>query len=308
MEMLTSFKDPHVRALAWSIGGPSMIAATADLPTVSTSTFSTYLDHATPWLQQLDEDPSPLHGFLEEASCWKVGLHFEAMVDFWLQHGSHYTLVARNLQVQEEKRTLGAFDFIIRNERGQAEHWEIAVKFYLQRGDGTQREHWVGPNKRDRLDLKLDRMAGHQLPLSKTKPGRAALASIGIPEAPTPRAWVKGMLFRPFHEETHTVPGAERGEPRGVWVEGGHFETYAKAFPESRWLLRERPDWLSLARNRENELMNADEATARAQRDTLTLPEMWSRLNQRDHEIWTEEERLFVIPDRWLDVEEPGAI
>ncbi|SON49253.1 DUF1853 family protein [Vibrio tapetis] len=75
-----------------------------------------------------------------------------------------YHIEAEEIQLFDQKRTLGAIDFIIRNlEKSELEHWEVAVKFYL-----LHDKKWFGPNAADRLDIKLSRMLNHQLEMSNT--------------------------------------------------------------------------------------------------------------------------------------------
>ncbi|MFA0084577.1 DUF1853 family protein [Vibrio sp. 10N.261.51.F12] len=96
---------------------------------------------------------NPRLGFLYQELCRR---QFE-------QH-PNYTVLAEEIQLQEGKRTLGAIDFLLQNQRnGDVEHWEVAIKFYLLK-DGQ----WFGPNAKDRLDLKLSRMMHHQLMMSDT--------------------------------------------------------------------------------------------------------------------------------------------
>ncbi len=76
-----------------------------------------------------------------------------------------YQIEAEEIQLFEQKKTIGAIDFIIRNlQNSQLEHWEVAVKFYL-----LHDSKWFGPNAADRLDIKLDRMLNHQLKMSSTQ-------------------------------------------------------------------------------------------------------------------------------------------
>lgn len=77
-----------------------------------------------------------------------------------------YQIEAEEIQLFDQKRTIGAIDFIINNlQRSQLEHWEVAVKFYL-----LHESKWFGPNAADRLDIKLDRMLNHQLKMSTSQP------------------------------------------------------------------------------------------------------------------------------------------
>lgn len=313
-----SYSDEHVRALAWAIGAPPIIRPEPDLPPlhqlklplVESAEFAEHLAAAREWLETLDEEPAPLRAFLGKNHLGgRIGIYFEALLEFWLLEKSGYELLAHNLQVftsQAKTKTLGAFDFIVRSKRGAVEHWEVTVKFYLQLGNGSLRSAWIGPNKRDKLVEKMAHMATHQLPLSSTTAGRAALARIGIPDAVVSRAWFKGFLFGAWRSPAQAPPCAAPGEPQGLWLEARHFGEYSgeyAAAPACRWLFRPRPDWLSPARGFGDDFgMRREAAAARAA--AVELPELWSRLERdalSDGESWVEVSRLFVMPNGWFD-------
>lgn len=330
-----SYDHAAVRALAWAIGAPALIESEPSmpaehqlrLPLVASAEYAAQLSNARDWLDHLDRDPAPLDAFLAEATRGgRVGKYFEALLEFWLREGgSGYELLARDLQVFESKaHTLGAFDFIVRHtERDAVEHWEVTVKYYLQRGNGTLRTAWVGPNRRDRLDVKMRHMATAQLPLSSTHHGRAALAQIGVDGPVISRAWFKGILFRPWRHlpsgddelmyggviSTEVPPGAATGQPRGLWLESRHFEAYAATTDPrlTRWVFRPRPDWISPARGVGAEVGMDREAAAR-RAISVNAPELWSRLEPDpladEPQSWVEVSQIFVVPDGWLDTEE----
>ncbi len=295
----SDFVDPHVRALAWAIGSPPLVGATAELPVVGHDATQTLFNQALPWLHALSRDPTPLVRHLEAHHSWRVGFFLEALFRFWLEEGPGYTLLGTNHVVQENKQTRGAFDFIVRNQHEEVEHWEITVKFYLFRGGDASWRNWVGPMGRDRLDLKLNRMAGHQLPLSRTKAGADALAKLGVFTPPTPRAFVKGILFTPWNHGAISLP--EGASPPSPWVYASEFDTYAASRPTSRWVHRSKPDWLSPFRSPlEPSRRKGEPAPFADPRESFDKPEMWSRMEEHRGE-WTEAERLFLLPDGWWD-------
>ena len=59
---------------------------------------------------------------------------------------------------------------VLRDSLGYHLHLESAIKYYLHRPPHpSQWQQWLGPNGRDRLDIKLAHMTEHQLPLSHTE-------------------------------------------------------------------------------------------------------------------------------------------
>ena len=233
MVELETFSHDQVRALAWCVGAPGLMRAVDGLAVPSAKFFSTALEVARPWLEALNHAPEPLERFLTAQNNRKVGLHFEALLHFWLEQQVGYQVIAHNLQVRDAQRTLGAFDFIVRDHNGQPEHWEVAVKFYLQRDGSSKWSSWVGPNQRDRLDLKLERMRNHQLPLSTRSEGRAALAALGVYQPPKKKAVVKGMFFAPWNRLGERPEASAPEQATGVWVAAADFAHCARVFAVS---------------------------------------------------------------------------
>ncbi|MCL9773225.1 DUF1853 family protein [Vibrio sp. S4B1] len=134
-------------------------------------------------------DTAPYHGnprlgFLYQELCRR---HFEQHPD--------YDVVAEEIQLQQDKKTLGAIDFLISNKRQSTlEHWEVAIKFYLLKDN-----RWYGPNAKDRLDMKLSRMLDHQLLMSDTDAFKAQFPDL----APNSKhLLMQGRLYvNPFNIE-----------------------------------------------------------------------------------------------------------
>ena len=150
-------------------------------------------------MPELAVDPSSvahlrLHDWPELPS--RLGRRFERVWAWAIDRMPGWELLAEEVQVREQKRTVGSLDLLARRH-GEVLHLELAVKFYLcLRGQtGAQDHHWVGPNKRDRLDLKLARMRTHQLPMGQRPQTLATLAERGLPPPDHSRAVLRGLRF-----------------------------------------------------------------------------------------------------------------
>jgi hypothetical protein len=300
---LEHFSDDAVRALAWCIGAPNLMCHVPGLDLPPHRSFTNALEEAWDWLSELDRDPMPLHEYLAVARGWKVGLYFEALLAWWLTWSPEHDLLAGNLQVRDEHRTLGAFDFVLRDGTGQAQHWEVAVKFYLQREHSDEWSAWVGPNQRDRLDIKIGRMRDHQLPLSARPEAVSALASLHIVEPPSQVAIVKGMFFELWNEPGLRPRGCPEEITLGQWVTARDFVAFSEALLDCRWCIREKPDWLGPARRRREDSFSTADAVQCLQVNGLQRPQLWSRLREREDDIWFEDQTLFVVPDSWRDLD-----
>jgi len=94
----------------------------------------------------------------------RLGFLYQYILSQLFSNSNNYQLMAEEIQLSAEGRTLGAIDFIVKNlVNSHVEHWEVAIKFYL-----LYQGHWYGPNAKDRLDLKLTKMLDHQLKMSSS--------------------------------------------------------------------------------------------------------------------------------------------
>jgi hypothetical protein len=246
---IDTLRDPTVRDLAWTIGAPGLLDATHpdyQNRVVDDAWCSAQLRASASWLAELDLTPAALHSFIAARPTRRLGHYFEALIAFWLTHTPATQLIARNLQVQDEQRTLGEYDFLFRDAGAAVCHWEAAVKFYLQVEPLAEQRAFIGPGTRDRLDLKLKRVFQHQLLLGQTRAGQQALPQ-GL-QLDKAQAFIKGYLF--YHAPTHNpvaVGGVNAAHLCGWWVRHAR-EKLPQASADSRWIILPRLRWLAPVR------------------------------------------------------------
>lgn len=247
------WRQPVVRDLAWVIASPPLLRA----PAARRGDGTHWLDDgwcaqalalSEDWLAALDRDPSTLLVHLAGEHDHRLGSHFESLLAFWLAWPENplYTLIARNLPVRDEGRTLGEFDFLVRERSsGEVQHWEVAVKFFLGVQPGGEARHWVGPGLRDRLDLKLEHLRLHQLRLGRSPGGRRQLAALGLEEV-RPVCLVKGCLFYPagVDQQAWAPRDAAPGHLQGWWQDHtGFLSTWGGS--DLRWLRLPKASWMT---------------------------------------------------------------
>lgn len=161
----------------------------------------------TPPLLTPDGDILASNPFHCEYQIMPIDYHGNSRLGFWYQHlclehfQSHpnYQLIAEEVQLNHDGRTLGAIDFIVElfhqhTLKNTFEHWEVAIKFYLL-FDGL----WFGPNSKDRLDLKLSHMLQHQLPMSQHPNFKQQFPSLANIK---PKLFMQGRLYtNPFIQQ-----------------------------------------------------------------------------------------------------------
>ncbi|MFC5076909.1 DUF1853 family protein [Vibrio thalassae] len=209
-----------------------------------------------------DYEGNPRLGFLYQELCRR---QFEA---------SHpYRVVAEELQLQQDNRTIGAIDFVLENlTTQQIEHWEVAIKFYLLK-DG----YWYGPNAKDRLDKKLHRMLEHQLMMTRTAAFQSLYPDF---EDITQHLLMQGRLYiNPF--ENPTIPeyclGLKINPKRvtGFWCYQSQFDK----INEPVYLLT-KPLW-------------ATGLTAKGKSPVTELPPHFIHCQSDTGHFW------FVVPNDW---------
>ncbi len=245
MSGLPALQHPLVRALAWLIGSPGILdpAAGGADAVVSDAWCAQALAQAQPLLLRLDRNPAELEAHVQARRITRLGRLAESLVCFWLQHSERFELLAHNLAVRADGRTLGDFDLVFRDRQGNTcVHWEMAVKFYLRRPGRHGLAAYVGPTGKDVLAAKAAHIFTRQLMLGGTSAGGAALRSIGAADARA-RAFVKGWLFH-SPDEPMATPGVNFDHGRGWWDTPRRLVTRA-ALRGQRFRVLERLAWLA---------------------------------------------------------------
>jgi len=143
----------------------------------------------------------------------RLGFYYQWLWQQLIIAHPHYELVAEEIPLKWNKRTLGAIDFLVKNNKtDQLEHWEVAIKFYL-----AHRHSWLGPNANDNLDKKTTRMLGHQLTLCDHPAFKQQLApQYGQPKVK--RLIMQGRLFYPINKkETGSDIATNPNALTGTW-------------------------------------------------------------------------------------------
>ena len=168
---------------------------------------------------------------------FRVGRYAESLMQAALSHLPGHELLANQLPVQVDGISLGEYDFLLR-QAAQLLHIELAVKIYVALPT-EQGLCYVGPGLHDALELKLARLFEHQLRLSSTPAGRAALP-VDVPVQPM--AWLRGwMFYRDDNAEPWPILASDH--LRGWWRCWG--EVLPSRRPDSLWRSLPKPDWLA---------------------------------------------------------------
>ncbi|KDR32720.1 DUF1853 family protein [Caballeronia grimmiae] len=300
--LVDRFEDATVRDLAWLLFAPDLLRVDQAGAKLAQPFASSAEREATlAWLHTLDAAPDPLHVRSRNPRSTRLGIYAESLLEFFLAHGPAARLVAANVPLRQQRRTIGECDFLLETADGARVHWELAVKFYLHIGDGASAtarlSDYVGPNLQDRFDLKYGRLLTHQLALTT----RAEFAALKLDGPWDAQLFIKGRLF--YHDDS-VIPAPEIGERhvRGWWLTASEWRAGHQAIDDARaWVVQPRLAWLASRRLQagEAESLMAEAAAIHASLQAAVAPTMVASYVRDGAGGWTEESRGFIVPDDW---------
>ncbi len=260
------------------------------------------------WLQQLDSQPDALIHHLEERANRRLGLYFEALWHFFLTQDAQTDLIAHNLPVHIDGQTAGEFDVLYYcHQRQRHCHLELAVKYFLgtslHAAGGETTTLWLGPNSRDRLDLKLQHMLTRQIQLGDNDAAREVLQQLDIVELDKEIA-LRGYLFAATTQDTPLPPGYLPGTSPSHWLPVEKLADYLPSQGADTYLILPRLRWLSPVVAAQGEpRLQAKELRAAVTRHMTqrAAPVLVAGLDSDGREL----ARFFVTPAQWP---EPDAL
>lgn len=193
-----------------------------------------------------------------------LGKQAETCFEFLLKQSKRYQLLAANIQIQGETKTLGELDYLIYDTETQKTlHIELACKFYLfddNLGPNSEAK-WIGPNRKDTLQEKLDKVTEKQFPLLFAPETADFLKDLHLDIATIEQqVCIKSFLFLPkdFNKEKFSKHYQECIV--GTYIPFSEFETEENsgalfAIPDKKeWLIppENLTEWYSFVEAKEN--------------------------------------------------------
>lgn len=201
---------------------------------------------------ELPATPLPLTG-AGNFQIPRLGKLVESFIFHQLKKQASIHWICDNLQIQEEKITVGEIDALY-YENETPIHLEVAYKFYLLDTLEDQQEplaRWIGPNRKDNLALKLAKLRSKQLPLLHHKSTRPYLKNLRLdPEVIEQKLCFKAQLFLPYDQRKIDIRPLNRDCVAGFYLSLqrlSHFSSALFHLPTKLdWLItaHERVDWL----------------------------------------------------------------
>ena len=172
----------------------------------------------------------------------RLGKRVERFISHQLQHNSSIKILAENIQIQNNKTTIGEIDFIIQQNNTPI-HLEVMFKFYLydETVGETELEHWIGPNRKDSLVAKLTKLKEKQLPLLYKEQTIPFLKSLNLNiETIQQQVYFKAQLFVPFQLRNHSFKLINNNCIKGFYIS---FNELSK-FDNCKFYIPSKINWL----------------------------------------------------------------
>jgi hypothetical protein len=221
-----------------------------------------------------------------------LGKRVELFFHHFIENSKIYDLLAANLQIIENKVTLGELDFLIIDTLlNQFLHLELVYKFYLYDPEiDGELQRWIGPNRRDTLLFKIKKLKNKQLPLlqnTATKPYLNEL-KVSVKEF-VQQVCFLGKLYVPLNLYNSHFPKINNKCIVGFWLTfeaflNHHHEKDVYCLPTKKnWLLQpeDNTDWVSL-----NEIMNSIEKSLQNKKSLLCWKKTYNNQFEQFFVVW----------------------
>ncbi len=260
MALAGHYRHPLVRDLAWLCLAPDLLAL-SETPGATCPGRPGLEelglgdpDRLGAWLEGWEAEPGALEAALGDPRGLRLGLYHERLWQFLLARAPNTELLAHNLAIHRQGRTLGELDLLYRRrDDPRPVHLEVAIKFYLGLPEGpgpqTHQGRWVGPGCVDSLANKREHLVRHQLPMAQRPEAREALAPL-LGEATgdlEQRLAIPGVLFYPWRD---SLPPPREASPThlcGLWLPWREWPTLRDTLPSGALASRlHKPHWMAL--------------------------------------------------------------
>jgi hypothetical protein len=172
----------------------------------------------------------------------RLGKYIERFVSYQLEQENNIDIVCENVQIQQEKRTLGELDCIILKDRNPI-HLEIIYKFYVYDSAVGESEvdHFIGPNRKDSLVEKLTKLKEKQLPLLYTDSCSEYLKTINLDSTKIKQqVYFKTQLFIPISNQNIQLTALNKNCIVGFYSNQKELEQ----FTDCKFHIPIKKDWL----------------------------------------------------------------
>lgn len=190
-----------------------------------------------PFVKELDFTDIDIH------KHHRLGKLVEVFYQKNLETLPNYTPIANNIQIQVDKhQTLGELDFVCNTPTG-IHHIELTYKFYLYKTDvATEMERWIGPNLKDSLVKKLQKLEVKQFPMLHHPICKKLFLDKGfVVDEIQQSVQFKAQLYIPLHLKNHVFPHVNNKCINGYYI---NYQQLNKLSSSYLYHVPVKQDWL----------------------------------------------------------------
>ncbi len=175
-----------------------------------------------------------------------LGKRAEYFIKAYLDQNKNYSPIYHSLQIQDDKTTLGELDFLFfDNQENKWIHLELICKFYVFIGDekNTDLEAWIGPNLKDRLDYKVEKLKTHQLQICQRQEAQKLFRKLNIDWTTVEtQICYKAKLFLPPDIETFQFNQFNSKCIKGKYYNFEDFKNFK--YSDQLYYVPQKHDWI----------------------------------------------------------------
>ncbi|RRO14387.1 DUF1853 family protein [Flavobacteriaceae bacterium 14752] len=175
-----------------------------------------------------------------------LGKRAEYFIKTYLDQNKNYSPIYHSLQIQDNKTTLGELDFLFfDHQKNKWIHLELICKFYVFIGDEkkTDLEAWIGPNLKDRLDYKVEKLKTHQLQICQRPEAQKLLNKLNIDWTRVEtQICYKAKLFLPPDIETFQFNQLNSNCLKGRYYNFEDFKNFK--FSDQLYYVPQKHEWI----------------------------------------------------------------
>ncbi|EPR70379.1 hypothetical protein ADIWIN_3735 [Winogradskyella psychrotolerans RS-3] len=178
----------------------------------------------------------------------RLGKLVEEFVFCQLQQQASVKWIVENLQIQKERKTIGELDALY-FQGDKPIHLEVVYKFYLYDSLNTYNEplaYWIGPNRKDSLCYKLEKLKIKQFPLLFNNETTNQLLKYNIDTAGvSQKLCFKAQLFLPYNNPEINIEPLNENCICGFYISFNAIST----FKTLQFYIPQKLDWLVICHN-----------------------------------------------------------
>lgn len=174
----------------------------------------------------------------------RLGKYVERLISYQFSKNTQVEIIAENVQIQKDKQTLGELDFII-SQNNAPIHVEVIYKFYVYDAKIGKGELacWIGPNRKDSLVEKLEKLKEKQLPLLYSDECQDYLKTMPIdPDDIKQQVYFKAQLFMPIGPTNMPFSKINKDCIAGFYIDRKALTLHK--FKEAKFHIPNKKDWL----------------------------------------------------------------